>query len=90
VNLRKNNWIIDVALVILIFAMGLFIYFRLDRLFNPSNDNESQPTQENQTKMESRTATSTVVFNFSGYQEEQAPDFTLSDLGVTWLRYRSI
>jgi len=78
---RKYNWIIDVALVILIFAMGLFIYFRLDRLFGQTSDNAVQQTQENQVIIESETPTPTIVFNFSGYQEEQAPDLTLTDLG---------
>lgn len=78
--MRKNNWIIDVALIILIFAMGLFIYFRLDRVINSVSDNERQPTPEKQIEMAVETPTPTLVFNFSGNQVEQAPDFTLTDL----------
>ncbi len=78
--MQKKNWMIDVALLILIVVMGVFIYFRLGRVFNSSNAAEPQSMEGASTPMVSVTMTSTMVFNFSGYQQEQAPDFTLSEL----------
>ncbi len=78
--MRNKYWIIDIALIILIIAMGVFIYLRLDHLLDLSAPEETQRDPEIATPTESVTPTPTPVFNYSGNQEEPASDFTLTSL----------
>jgi thiol-disulfide isomerase/thioredoxin len=77
---QKKYWFIDIALIVLIIAMGVFIYFRLDRLLNSPALDETPQDEETTISQKSPTPTPTLVFNYSGNQEEQAIDFTLTSL----------
>jgi thiol-disulfide isomerase/thioredoxin len=77
---RNKYWIIDIALIILIIAMGVFIYIRLDSLLDPPEPDDPPQVLETAVLTEFPTPTPTLVFNYSGDQEEPASDFTLTSL----------
>lgn len=75
-----KNWIIDIALIILIIALGGFIYFQLDRLIDSPDQDMPQVNETVLSPVASQTVTPSVVFNYSRSQKVQAPDFTLTKL----------
>ncbi len=78
--MQRKYWYIDIGLIILIVAMGVFIYTRLDRLMESPTADESTQEKETMEPIEVPTSTPTLVFNYSGNQEAQATDFTLTSL----------
>lgn len=78
--MRKNPWIIDVSLVILIVLLSVFFYNKLRELEDIQADDTSSVVQETKTPTEEPEPTETIISNDSKQMGTSAPDFNLKDL----------
>jgi cytochrome oxidase Cu insertion factor (SCO1/SenC/PrrC family) len=81
VIVSKRRWTIDVALIIIVVALGVLVYLRLERLFKSWRDNDGTPASVETTDIEGDfSPTLQARVDIAKQEEVPALDFTLQNL----------
>lgn len=79
--MSKRRWTIDVALIIIVVALGVLVYLRLERLFKSWRDNDGTPASVETTDIEGDfSPTLQARVDIAKQEEVPALDFTLQNL----------